>query len=415
MTAHDARLEDAALAARYQPVLMLDDAEPYEPLYLGYTLFRAAGQSPSSKFTVTPAGAFCIEYAVWYDWDIGHLYDLEHVWVHVDGEGTVVAVEASQHGQRLAMTLGNGLPDMHGQRPVLYPEAGKHAHWAHPEQVSAGGRQKLQLMCGPLAGIEGVHLGNPFAAAGRYEATPLDHRLARLQMRHDAFIPSFKHSRLAEPLLLAWPQLELMIPDRVRSAMVALPATVPHLKAIFLDCGDTLVNERTERKEPGSEIVLSGELIPGAKEMVLALKAAGHRLILVADGPRQSFVNLLGQHGLWDAFDAHIISADIGALKPDARMFDAALAAAGLTRADVRHVAMVGNNHERDIRGANALGIISILMDWSTLRARHASTASDHPDYRIPSPRELPALIDSIELSLRYREPAFFLSSTPTD
>ena len=64
---------------------------------------------------------------------------------------------------------------------------------------------------------------------------------------------------------------------------------------------------------------------------------------------------------------------------------------------------------------ANALGIISILMDWSTLRARHASAASDHPDYRIPSPRELPALIDSIELSLRYREPAFFLSSTPTD
>lgn len=227
-------------------------------------------------------------------------------------------------------------------------------------------------------------------------------------MRHDAFVPSFEHGRVANPTLLPWPQLDQLVPGRVRDAMAENAVSVPHLKAIFLDCGDTLVDERTEVKQPGGEVVLWGDLIPGAKAMVEALKAAGHRLVLVADGPRQSFVNLLGQHGLWDHFDAHVISEEVGALKPDARMFDTALAAVGLSRADARHVVMVGNNLERDIRGANAVGITSVLMAWSTLRARDATSASDQPDYRIPSPRELPVLIDSLELALRYREPAFF-------
>jgi phosphoglycolate phosphatase-like HAD superfamily hydrolase len=414
MTVHDAHLEDAALAARHQPILVLDDTEPYEPLYLGFSLFRGPGQSPSSKFPVVPQGEFCIEYAVWYDWDIGHLYDLEHVWVHVDRTGNVLAVEASRHGKRLPMIVGGTLPELRDGHPVLYPEAGKHAHWAHPDQMSGEDRRQLKALCGPLAGMEGVHEGGPFVA-GRYTATPFDHRLARLKMRHDAFMPTWQHRRVASPALLPWAQLDVIIPERMREAMATLPATVPHLAAIFLDCGDTLIDERTEHKAPGSEVVLSGDLIPGARSMVAALKAAGHRLVLVADGPRQSFVNLLGQHGLWDHFDAHIISEDIGALKPDARMFDAALAAMSLTRGDARHVVMVGNNLERDIRGANALGITSVLMAWSTLRARHAATGADHPDYRIPSPRELPVLIDSIELALRYREPAFFSPLVSTD
>lgn len=414
MSAPDPTFDDAALAARHRPLLLLDAHEPYAPLFLGYSVFRSLGQSPSSSFAITPLGEACIEYAVWYDWDIGHLYDLEHVWVHVDAAGAVVAVEASRHGRREPMFLGTGLPELRDGRPVLYPEAGKHAHWAHPEQMDPAARQRLAALCGPLAGMEGVHLGNPFARAGAYAASPADHRLARLRMRHDGFVPSFAHTITATPALVPWPQLAAAIAGRVTAIMADLPLTVPYLKAIFLDCGDTLVDERSEVKTDG-EVVVRGELIPGAREAVEALKAQGYRLVLVADGPRQSFVNLLHQHGLWDHFDAHVISQDVGLLKPHAAMFDAALSAIGLGRADVRHVVMVGNNLERDIRGANALGIASVLMDWSTLRARHATHPGDQPDYRIPSPRALPALIDSIELSLRYREPAFFLPPTVTD
>lgn len=395
-------MTDMMLAQRHAPLLMLDEAEPYSPYAFGWTLFRAPGQSRSSKFHVEPAGAVTIEYAVYYDWDIGHAYDLEHVWVHVAANGAVIKVEASSHGGRKPMEISAGLPEMEGDRPIVYAEAGKHAHWAHPDHMQAGDRQKLGFLCSSLAGIEGVHLGNFFAQRGDYAPTPRDHRLARLKMRADAFAPSHLYRPAPTPRLMPWPELEAEIPLRVKAEMARLRQDQPHLGAILLDCGDTLIDERTEIKLPGSEVVVSGNLIPGAREMLDALKSAGHTLILVADGPRQTFLNLLTHHGLWDHFDAHIISGDIGATKPDARMFDAALAAAGLSRADAWRTVMVGNNLSRDICGANALGIASVFMAWSTLRSHAPADPSEVPDYRIASPSELPGLIDQHEALLRY-------------
>ncbi len=404
-----ATMPDAALAARYAPRLMLDLAEPYRPFAFGYTLFRAPAASPSSKFSVEPKGSLTIEYAIYYDWDIGHLYDLEHVWVHLDDAGGVIAVEASAHGSRLLVDAGSGQPEMFGDRPVVYVEAGKHAHWAAPAHVSAAERKRLMALCGPMAGVEGVHMGNLFAAAGAWLPSAGDHRLARLKMRQDAFVPQLDYVALEDgPALMAWPELAEAIPRRVAAELTRLRSKVPHFGAIFLDCGDTLIDERTEVKLPGSEVVTSADLIPGAREMVEELKAAGHRLVLVADGPRQTFVNMLNHHGLWEHFDAHIISEDVGVHKPDARMFDAALAAAGLTRADAWRTVMVGNNLSRDINGANALGITSVFMAWSTLRTHVPACAEEVPDYKIASPGELPALLDQLELLLPYRAPAVF-------
>jgi hypothetical protein len=39
--------------------------------------------------------ALAIEYAIWWDWDIGHLYELEHVWVYLDADRQVIRGEAS--------------------------------------------------------------------------------------------------------------------------------------------------------------------------------------------------------------------------------------------------------------------------------------------------------------------------------
>ena len=41
---------------------------------------------------------------------------------------------------------------------------------------------------------------------------------------------------------------------------------------VFIDSGDTLVNEGTEYRNEGSPIVQSCELIDGAKELLLTLK-----------------------------------------------------------------------------------------------------------------------------------------------
>lgn len=58
--------------------------------------------------------------------------------------------------------------------------------------------------------------------------------------------------------------------------------------AICLDSGDTLVDEGTEIKDE-QEVVLQAELIPGAAELLHALKARGYPVALVADGPAGSF------------------------------------------------------------------------------------------------------------------------------
>ncbi len=116
--------DDVMLARRYAPVIYFDADEPFLPTCAGYTIVRAPEPSPSFPryITLEPPSALAIEYALWWDWDIQHLYELEHAWVFVDGSGTIIAVESSQHG---AATDG----DFHQEagRPILYAEPGKHA------------------------------------------------------------------------------------------------------------------------------------------------------------------------------------------------------------------------------------------------------------------------------------------------
>ena len=56
------------------------------------------------------------------------------------------------------------------------------------------------------------------------------------------------------------------------------------IRAICLDCGDTLIDEATEVKTD-EDVSLRAELIPGAGETVRVLKAQGYPLALVVDGP----------------------------------------------------------------------------------------------------------------------------------
>ncbi|WP_176086718.1 HAD family hydrolase [Martelella sp. HB161492] len=397
---------DAALAARHRPVLMLDAAEPAPPLVLGYTLMRAAGPSPSSKFLIHPqSGGLVIEYAIWHDWDIQHLYDLEHVWVHIDASGAVCRVEGSMHGLRVAMDRGSGLPDMLGERPVVYVEPGKHAIWSCARAMTFMARANIMRMCGADAGQEGVHLGNRFAEHGAYEARALDHRLARLAMKRAAFTPTFSFSAgETEPVLVPWGELERWIGGRMRALIAALPAKVPHLAAIFLDCGDTLIDETTEEREAGDEIVQRAEEIPDAMDAVRALSVAGHRLALVADGPRGTFENLLKPRGIWALMETHAISGDVGALKPSPAMFAAAMAGMGLDDDARARIVMAGNNLARDIRGANEFGLISLFVGWSKKRSHEPAGAAEVPDFSITRLDQLVPMIEAIEVALEDRE-----------
>ena len=169
---------------------------------------------------------------------------------------------------------------------------------------------------------------------------------------------------------------------------------------LFTDSGDTIIDEGSEvRLVPGG-VVQTARCIPGAKEALLELRRRGHTVALVADGLDESFRRMFTQHGLMDCFDAWAVSELVGAEKPDARMFQTAMDALGLTEADKARVVMIGNNVERDITGANRFGIRSILLRWSPRYRMEPRSAEETPTYAIDTPDELPALIERIERGL---------------
>ncbi|HNT75638.1 MAG TPA: HAD-IA family hydrolase [Anaerolineae bacterium] len=175
-----------------------------------------------------------------------------------------------------------------------------------------------------------------------------------------------------------------------------MPADLPLVRAICLDCGDTLVDEATEVKNAAG-VTLRADLIPGAAELVRELKRRGYPLALVADGPVLTFRNLLTYHDLYDYFDVFAISEQVGVDKPDARMFVYALDQLEIPPEDYRRVVMVGNNLARDIRGANALGLISVWLNWSPRRSKAPADELEIPRYVLQAPLDLLLLLDDMD------------------
>ena len=169
-----------------------------------------------------------------------------------------------------------------------------------------------------------------------------------------------------------------------------------YLLAICFDFGDTLVDEATEIKDE-TLVTVRGELIPGADDLLRQLKRRGYKLALVADGQPGTYHNVLTQHDLYDLFDAFAISEELGVQKPHPRMFTYALDQLGIAREDYGQTVMVGNFLERDIKGANQVGMISVWLDWAPRRPKLPSTPSEVPQHTIKMPLDLLPLIEKLE------------------
>lgn len=81
--------------------------------------------------------------------------------------------------------------------------------------------------------------------------------------------------------------------------------------------------------------------------------AGDHRLLVLSNFDRRLH-SILGGHDLLRFFDEVIISSEVGAAKPHARMFEAALAAAGCQPEQALHI---GDDPRCDIGGAQSYGI----------------------------------------------------------
>jgi putative hydrolase of the HAD superfamily len=121
---------------------------------------------------------------------------------------------------------------------------------------------------------------------------------------------------------------------------------------------------------------------PDAPDTLRELRARGLRLV-VASNWDCSLPGVLEEAGLAPLLDGVVTSASVGATKPDAAVFEAALEVAGCTASEAVHV---GDSLENDVAGARSIGIEPVLLDRGTGGARDGVTT-------IASLAELPRIL----------------------
>lgn len=216
-------MKELQIAARYAPVFCEDEREPFSVGAVGYTVFRESGKSPSSAWTIRlgKETAFAVEYAVYFDFDIQHLYDLEHVFVYVGRDGAVTGVEASFHGHFYRSDINGDLQFEQETHPILYLQPGKHGVMPDPKYFQL--YRDLAAACRELAGIDGLLVAPMFT--DRLHTDPETDALVRdfIQERY-AFAPSlrFRRASCGEELLMPWEELDRDIPHRVEHRLAEI-------------------------------------------------------------------------------------------------------------------------------------------------------------------------------------------------
>lgn len=167
------------------------------------------------------------------------------------------------------------------------------------------------------------------------------------------------------------------------------------MKVIFIDCGDTLVDESTQIFNH-REIVTDVEFVQGSEELLWKLKEKGYKVILVADGEKESFENIFRKIGFLEEFDGFVASSEVGELKPSKKMFETAFSLLPKDFQDKKEIIMIGNNLRRDIKGANNFGITSVWMNWSERYFHEFEEEDWKPDYEVKSPLEVLKLLESL-------------------
>jgi putative hydrolase of the HAD superfamily len=103
------------------------------------------------------------------------------------------------------------------------------------------------------------------------------------------------------------------------------------------------------------------QLFPDARRLLITLRDRGLPLALVTNGDAREQRAKIERHGLAPFFGAIVIEGEFGAGKPDAAVYETALAALGVAAgADVW---MVGDHLEFDVAGPQRLGLRAAWLD----------------------------------------------------
>ena len=127
-------------------------------------------------------------------------------------------------------------------------------------------------------------------------------------------------------------------------------------------CAAILAAEAGVEPEKALEALMGSlefEAYPDAAPVLTQLRERGLRLVVVSNWDC-SLPEVLDRLGLLRLVDDVVVSAVVGAAKPDPRIFRAALDAVHCEPGDAVHV---GDSAEADVAGAQAVGIRAVHLD----------------------------------------------------
>jgi hypothetical protein len=210
-------------ALHVAPALYMDSKEPFLPIRVGVTIFEHTAPSLSFNRVIEVNREMIqsvIEYAIYWDYDIQHLYDLEHVWVYVGYEGEIVSCEASFHGRYLLGLLRDRSNLLADNRVKLFVQPGKHA--MSPLEEVFRLLPDVETCNNEQAGTGGVL--EPEMFKGQFKSGDHIDKIAEEHLRSFRFQPSFEYVRYEWPdgIFVTWDELREEIPVRQRALLATL-------------------------------------------------------------------------------------------------------------------------------------------------------------------------------------------------
>ena len=213
------------IAFDYAPIIFMDKKEPFAIKKVGFTEYHVNGCRSDSfnrtfDFANFEGAVRVLEYAYYLDYDIQHLYDLEHIWVYLDNEGRVAGAEGSYHGRFLnAMnkTFGEDAVQK-GKRIKMYSQPGKHAMLSDPALMYL--YSELYPSCDRLAGIYGLDAPERFITDLKLTTTENKKVIDHIR-DHFRFVPSmeFEEVSISEADYMSWEELAERIPEFIRDEL----------------------------------------------------------------------------------------------------------------------------------------------------------------------------------------------------
>jgi len=217
--------------------------------------------------------------------------------------------------------------------------------------------------------LDGTLVALPDDFGELFEEALSDHGVRADAERHEYFTEAF------------FDHLGSCHPDPYRAAMGDLR------EEFALDASAEKLAESYAEREAAAT-----ELRPGARDALDAL-AGGEcpvALGVLTNGGARGQRRKLAVHGLADYFEAVVVSAEVGAGKPDSEIFAAARDA---IPAD--EYVFVADDLDRDVRPAQRAGFTGVYVGEHTgERETESADDAERPDQRVESLREVPALFE---------------------